>query len=215
MSDHGTSDRPIRRPRGRRGSGRARALMSLAAVAVLATGVSVKGTFAFWTDSATLQTGSFSSGTLDVTLGGQLTGQGGTWSPAGFSLTNLVPGESQAFSFAVANAGTVGLTYTVSGTATGGLAPSMQFSIHPGTASNSGTAAAGNRTGSCTGAALATNVVLSGTATTLVGTPRSLAAGSGTENICVIARLDPAANNSAQGLTMSANLVFDSRSVGA
>lgn len=189
--------------------------MSLGAVAVLATGLSVKGTFAFWTDSATMQTGSFSSGTLDITLGGQLVGNGGTWNNTAFAVATMMPGESQAVSFAVANNGTVGLTYTVSGTAAGALAPSMQFSVYPGTASNTGTAAAGNRTGTCTGTALATNQVLSAVSTTLVGTARALAAPAGTENICVIARFNSAAGNNTQGQTMTASLVFDAKQVGA
>ncbi len=44
----------------------------------------------------------------------------------------------------------------------------MQFSVYPGTATNTGTAAAGNRTGSCTGTALATNQVLTGTSAPVV-----------------------------------------------
>ncbi len=126
-------------------SARNRSLMSLGAIGFLAVGLGAQGTFAFWTDQAKVETGTFSSGTLDVTLNGALAGpanNGGSISFPGFSLNTMVPGESQAQSFPIANAGTVGLTYTINGTATGALAPAMLFEVHLGNASNSGTAAA-------------------------------------------------------------------------
>lgn len=216
--------RPSRSPRGVRRAtrsgllgGRTRALMSLGAVAFLALGLGAQGTFAFWTDSATVTTGSFTSGTLDITLDGKLSGaanEGGTTTLPDFTLSAMVPGESQAVSFPVANAGSVGLTYLVNGSATGALAPEMQFTVATGTATNGGTAAAGTRNGTCSGANLATNQVLNGAASPVVATPRALAP-SASESICVIARLNTAAVNSAQGKTMNASLIFSSKQVGA
>ncbi|MDE0778624.1 MAG: TasA family protein [Nocardioides sp.] len=202
-----------RRPR----SGRLRAVASLGAVGFLALGLGAQGTFAFWTDQATVTTGSFSSGTLDITLNGQLAGaanNGGTTTLPSFALSNMVPGESQAIAFPVANNGSVGLTYTVNGSATGALAPGMQFTVATGNAGNTGTAANGNRTGTCSGGNLATNQVLNGTSSTVVGTARSLAVGA-QESICVIARLDPQADNGLQGKTMTASLIFNAKQVGA
>ena len=53
------------------------------AVAVGVVGLlGVTGTAAFWTDRATMQPTTITSGTLDITLGGQLVGlanNGGTW----------------------------------------------------------------------------------------------------------------------------------------
>lgn len=199
---------------------RTRALMSLGAVAFLALGFGAQGTFAFWTDSATVTTGSFSSGTLDITLNGALAGaanNGGTTTLPSFALTDMVPGESQAVTVPVANQGSVGLTYTISGTATGTLAPAMQFSVFAGTANaQTGTAANGNRTGSCSGTALANNQTYSATAATVVGAAnqRLLAAGA-SENICVVATLPGAVDNTFQGKTMTASLVFNSKQVGA
>lgn len=198
-------------------SARARALLSLGAVGALALGLGAQGTFAFWTDEGTVTTGTFSSGTLDITLNGALAGavnNGGTTNLAALALTNMVPGESIAVAFPVANAGTTPLTYTATGTATGVLATGMQFSIHPGTASNTGTAAANTRAGACTGSAIVTNQVLTASSTAVVAAPRSLAPAA-SESICVIAKLDSAAGNALQNQTMSASLVFSAKQVGA
>ena len=62
----------MRRPRPRhrrRPRGRVRALLSLG----LLLGITQVGTLASWTDSATVQGGGFSSGTLDLTVGESIT----------------------------------------------------------------------------------------------------------------------------------------------
>lgn len=213
-----TSSRARRRP-ARRRSGRTRALVSLGAVAVLSMGLSVKGTFAFWTDSATVNTGTFTSGTLDISANGALTGQnGGSTVVATLSGTNLVPGESIAVTFPVKNEGTVPLTYGVTATGSGGLAVSngMRYAISYGvTATNTGTAAATNRVGSCGGVVNtdANTVALTSTAATLTGS-RSLAVAA-SDTVCIVARLDSSAPNSLQNLSGTASFVFDSKQVGA
>lgn len=221
MSTHRSDVRPALTPR--RGRGRGRAVLSLAVVAFLATGMSVQGTFASWTDSATMQTGSFTSGTLDITLNGQLVGPGtannpGSWTNATFTLANVVPGESIAQSFPVKNNGTTGLKYNVTGTGTGGLAVAsgMQYAVYFGvTATNSGTEAAGNRVGAC-GASTPTDVngvTLTNTAASLAA-DRNLAAGV-TETVCVVARLNSAAGNALQGQSTVAGIVFNARQLTA
>ena len=205
----------------RRGrTGRTRAVLSLGAVGFLAIGLGAQGTFAFWTDKATVETGSFSSGTLDITLNGALSTTGlannpGTTSISGFTLTNMVPGESRAVAFPVANAGSVGLTYSVTGLGLGDLAPALQFTIATGTADNP--TINNLRTGTCSGTSIsgagkALSTVPPGT--TLVPGPRNLAAGA-SESICVIASLPTTVDNTFQGKTMTANLVFDAKQVGA
>lgn len=219
MTSHRDSAHPLRSLRRALGSARSRALLALAGVAALALGVGLQGTFAFWSDKATVTTGSFSSGTLDITLNGQLQGianNGGTWTNTAYGLTNLSPGESFAFGFPVANAGTTGLTYTVTGTGTGDLAVAngMQFTVYFGvTATNSGSA--GSRAGACGGTTPTGGTVLTPTSTTLVATPRALTATTGTENVCIVARLDPNAPNSLQNKSMTASITFDSKQVGA
>jgi Camelysin metallo-endopeptidase len=214
------TDEPVAPARRR---GRGRALLSLAAVAFLATGMSVKGTFAAWTDAATMQTGSFATGTLDITLNGNLVGPGttnnpGTWTNSTLALANMSPGESIAQSFPVQNAGSTGLKYTLTGTGTGGLAVAngMQFAVYFGvTAANSGTAANSNRTGSCGGTTPtdANGTTLTGTASTFA-TDRILASGA-SETVCIVARLNGAAPNSLQGSTMTASLLFNARQLTA
>lgn len=219
MSNHRADTRPAR---SRRRSGRARAILSLGAVAVLATGMSVKGTFAFWTDTATVNTGNFVSGTLDVTLAGGLIGTGGETKIDALNMAGMAPGESVAASFAIANNGSVGLTYGISSAVTGELAQYMQFSIYAGATSavTNPVGTNGIRTGSCSGTPILTDVVLSGSAVTpapLTAFPRRTlpATGTKTENICVVAKLNPGADNGAQSKTMSASLVFDAKQVNA
>jgi predicted ribosomally synthesized peptide with SipW-like signal peptide len=204
----------------RRRTGRTRAILSLGAVAVLATGMSVKGTFAFWTDAATANTGTFTSGTLDISVNGALAAQnGGSTSLTNFKLDTMVPGESVAFSFPVKNEGTVPLTYKVTGTGSGALAVAngMQYAVFFGSsASNTGTSANGNRAGSCgsTAATDTNTTLLTATSTTLTGSDRTLASGA-SETVCVVARLNFNAGNDLQGKSGSASLVFDSKQVGA
>ena len=214
-----TSNRRTTRRPARRRSGRIRAVISLGAVAVLAMGLSVKGTFAFWTDSATVNSGTFTSGTLDISANGALAGvNGGSTVVATLSGTNLVPGESIAVSFAVKNEGNVPLTYAVTATGAGGLAVAngMRYSIAYGVAAtNTGTAVTTTRVGSCGGAVNtdANTTALTATATTLTAS-RSLAAGT-PETVCIIARLDSSAPNTLQNLSGTASFVFDSKQVGA
>jgi hypothetical protein len=178
---------------------------------------SITGTFAFWSDDGTVASGSLRSGTLDLTFDGNLAGagaNGGTWTNTAFALDTMLPGESVAASFVLRNAGTAGLTYAVSGSATGALAPGLRFSVYAGgAAANAGTAAAGNRAGTCGGAALATDATLGGSASVVVASRRALAAGA-SETVCLVARLDSSAANSLQGTTAAATLVFDGRQVG-
>lgn len=212
---HG-AHRADRQPR-RRGRTAVAVAALLGAVLVLMGG---QGTFAFWTDNANVSTGNFSSGTLDITLNGQLkgpTGAGGTTPVAALSLANMVPGESVAATFPIANEGTVPLAYSVTGTGAGELAVvnGLQYAVVPGTASNTGSAAAGNRSGSCNG-----SVTSDGSTTLLTGTPsplltpaRTLTAGS-TATICVVVRLHSDAPNSMQGKSGTALLRFNATQVG-
>lgn len=205
----------------RRRSGRARALISLAAVAALASGMSVKGTFAFWSDSATVQTGTFTSGTLDITVNGQLAGQGsngGSTTVAALSLSNMVPGESVAVAFPLKNDGSTPVTYTLTGTGSEGLAVTngLQYSVAFGaTPSNSGVAGEGNRLGSCGGVtATDSNTTLLTSSPSTFATNRALATGA-TDSVCIVARLNFNAPNALQGLTGKASFLFASKQVGA
>ena len=224
MSKH-LAPRPLRRRvsthRARRpilGSRRLRGILSLG----ILVGLGGIGTLAYWTDDATVTTGSFTSGTLDVTLNDALAGQannGGTTADAAFALTDLIPGESVARTVKVGNAGSIPLAYTAKAWNTGALAVGLRWTVVAGsTSSNAGTVAAGNRTGSCSsGTTTATNVTLgtaSGSATTVLTPNRTIATGA-FENVCVIATLDSGAGNSLQGASASATVTFNGVQVGS
>lgn len=200
-------------------SAKTRAVLSLGII----LGLGSVSTMAYWTDTATMTTGSISAGTLDLKLGGNLAGQGGTWNNTSLALTDMVPGESVAKDFTVQNAGAIGLTWTATAAATGDLALStsatsaqrLQFAVYVGgTSSNSGTAAAGNRTGTCTGTVAYGPAALTSTQSSVVSTAQSLAA-SGSQNVCIKVSLPSAAPNALQGTTATATFIFNATQVGA
>ncbi len=215
-----------------RSSPRVRALLSLGCVGALAAGLSAQGTFAFFTDQATVTTGSFASGTLDITLDGQLVGPGvannpGTYTNSSFALPLMVPSESFAYSFPVKNNGTVPLTYTLTGTGAGPLAVTngMQYAVTFGNATSAAssnvTAANGLREGKCGGVTTTdgNTTLLQGAAVTFGGTSRALAAGAA-EQVCIVARFSSAAGNNLQGnagtsTPTTASFLFDAKQVGA
>jgi predicted ribosomally synthesized peptide with SipW-like signal peptide len=202
----------------RRRSGRVRALLSLG----LLLGITQVSTLASWTDSATVQGGGFSSGTLDLKVGesaaDQLTGQGGSWTHTTLALTAMAPGESVARALTVGNGGSVALAYSASVVTTNNDlfnagTPGLQVTVvEGGTVSNTGTQASNNRTGACTGgsATSLTNASVSTTASGLHGSAVSLASGA-TRSYCVLAKLATTAPNSMQGKTTSLTLSFSAQ----
>ncbi len=199
-------------------SGRGRAILGLGMVAFLALGFGTQGTFAFWMDEATITSGAFTSGTLDIKLNNELAGPGGATGFPVLALTNMVPGESVSASFPVANNGTVPLTFTVNGQATGGLASGMRFSLFSGTAgSQTGDSTTANRAGTCEGSPIpnAQGLTLTATSTTIVPVARPLAASgaAATESFCVLAKLDQNVDSSLQGQSMTASLKFNATQV--
>jgi hypothetical protein len=181
----------------------------------LVLGLGVGTTSAFWRDQEAMSVTPIRSGTLDVRLDANLPGQGGTYTKAAFALSDVVPGESVATTVTVSNAGTVGSTYRVTGTASGTLATGLTFAVYVGgSATNSGTASAGNRAGSCSGTSVLGPTVFNGTPQQVLPAPRPLAA-SAQETLCVVARLAPAAANSLKGTSATASLAFTARQLGA
>lgn len=204
-------------PHARR-TGRARAALALAVLAVVAAGLSVRGTFAAWTDNATMPTGSFSSGTLDLTLNGNLVGVGGSWQNTSLGLGNLSPGESTAVAVSVRNNGSTPLKYGISAVGAGTLAVTdgLRFAVYPGvTATTTGTEAAANRTGSCGGTSPGDAATTPVATTATFGSDRTLAAGA-SESVCIVARLSSAAPNSLQGQSgTTATFTFNARQLTA
>ena len=185
---------------------RVRAFLSLG----ILLGFSSVNTLAFWTDSATMTTGTITSGSLDLQLNGNLAGQGGTWTNSAFTFSNMIPGESFAVTVPVQRAaGTAPFTYTATGTSTGGLASHLRWAVHAGTANTAVTSANGVRTQTCGGTALPTGVTLGGSATSVISTARSLTGSTYSENICIQVSLPATATNAAQLQNATASFTFN------
>jgi len=198
------------RRRGRLGSVRVRVLLSLGVV----LGFGAIGTVAYWSDSATVGGTTFSSGTLDLMVGGttadQLAGPGGTWNYTALSLADMLPGEGVAKLVTIKNGGTTPLVYNgVISTDNANLGSFLLATISKdGTASNSGTQAGGNRTGSCTGGVgWATDLSLTTTPHTIAPASITLQPGA-TTSICFAIRLSSSAGDAFQNKSTTATMLF-------
>ncbi|SDS29087.1 SipW-dependent-type signal peptide-containing protein [Microlunatus soli] len=198
----------------RRSSGKVRALLSLG----MLLGITQVGTLAAWSDSATVSAGSFETGTLDLTVGeksaDQLAGQGGSWQHADLSLSDMAPGESVARMLTVGNGGSIALSYngTVrTGQSLAGADGLVVSVVEDATAAtNTGTQAAANRQGSCTGGS-ATSV-----AGDAIGTdPRTIhstavdLAPDASKTYCVIVKLSADAPNAMQSKSSTVTVDFN------
>ncbi len=201
------------RPRHRRRhSGRVRAVLSLG----LLLGITQVGTLASWTDSATVAGGDIASGTLDLTVGessaNQLSGPGGTWTHTTLALAAMAPGESLARALSVGNGGSVALAYNAAVvTSNNDLLNGLQLTVVEGaTVGNTGTQAANNRSGTCTGgtATALTSANVSTTASSLHAAPASLAS-AGVRTYCVRVLLVGTAPNAMQGKTTALTFSFN------
>jgi len=180
---------------------RVRAVLSLGIV----LGFGAVGTLAYWTDSATLAGGTFTSGTLDIQL------SGADNNPAAFTtnfaLTDMAPGNSKAGSVIVENVGSLDFNYTATGIAQGALGSLLEFRVVPG-----GTVAGSGSSMSCTGGTQTYNATMN-TSSDVIPVNRPVAANS-TETFCVSATL-PTGTTTGQGQSTSAHFTFDAKQVGA
>ena len=180
-------------------STRARAALSLGVV--LATAAT--GTFAFWTDSATVTGTTISSRSIDLrvnNLAGNDTGY------TQLNLTGMVPGNSVAGVITVTNFGSSPLKYYVDATAsnadTKGLGAALVVVVTGGTAG--GTAPTRTCSGSAlanTGTSFAANLVAS-------SNPRQLAVGA-SETLCIQATLPTGAATTLQNATTNVGFTFN------
>lgn len=149
-------------------------LLPAAVIAVTASSVA-----AYWSASRTMPGTTVTAGRLDIVAD--------PWQPSALELSGMIPGESVARTVRVSNAGSVNLRYTTVVSRTGTLGPHLEiaaitYAAAAGAASNTGTLAAGNRAGACTGSA----------------TPSTLAAGA-SQFVCLVVRLTAAAPASMVG----------------
>ena len=178
------------------GSARVRAALSLGVV----LSVGATGTFAYWTDSATVSGTTLTAGTIDLKANGSDNVTGYTT----LNLSAMVPGNSTAAVITIANSGTAPLKYTASGTATNADGKDLRSALVvkvTGDATTSGTSPAVT----CPGTALAgSGTALNGA---LIPTGRLVAAGA-SEKVCVQVTLPAAAAATLQGATTSVVLTF-------
>lgn len=201
--------------RGRRTSGRVRALVALG----MLLGVTQLGTMASWSDSATVNSGAITSGTLDLTVGeaaaNQLTGQGGTWTHSSLAIAGMAPGESIAKLLTVGNGGSIPLTYngtvaTSNNALFNATTPGLQVTIYKGssTATNAN-ATAPNRSGTCDGTVTSVNGTNVSTTPIAINAANITLAASASTTYCVVAKLAAGSPNAMQGQSTTLQFVFN------
>ena len=193
-----------------------RALTSRRVRAVLCLGIfaapAAVGTMAYWTADAIITTGSFSAGTLDLTVGPtledsiRLPGTGGSTAYSALNIEDMLPGESFARPFVVRNNGTTGFTYNGSVSTVDDLlvAPNsgLRVGIYLG-GSPTNTAGTTNRVGTCTGELLLEQAVSSQTSSVDVSPTDLSLARDDTDVYCVQVLLHPQSPNALQGKATS------------
>lgn len=189
MSRHAAPRRGLR-------AARVRAVLGLAVVLALAT----PGTYAHWTDEATVSGTTITSGTIDLRVNGQDAVTGYT----SLDMAPMVPGNSTAAVLTLRNNGTAPVTYTAATSATNADGKSLGAALVVKVTGDTAAAGAAPAT-SCAGTALP------GTATSLAGplltTGRLLAPGA-TEKVCVQISLPPGAASALQGATTTVGITF-------
>lgn len=179
----------------------------------------VAGTAAYWVATGSITGNTFTSGTADLTLDGQLADQGGSWQNSALAALDLIPGESIAADVEVKNVGDVALDLSATATASGTLATGtngLTFEVFYGdTAGNSGSAASGDRSGNCgTGTSMFGPTQLSGSPTTVIASTDEISlATDDTVSVCVLVSLPINAATSLQGTTGGASFVFSGTQV--
>jgi hypothetical protein len=190
---------------------RARWAVAGAALLVLAGST---GSLAGWRAHGQVDPAAVRSGTLDLTLDGGLAGPGGTHAMTTLALPRMVPGESVARTLTVANAGSVGLGYTATGSASGSLATGLRYSVTTGSAANSGTEAGGNRSGTCSGTVLFGPAALGTSPVPVIPARRALGVGA-SQPLCLRVELAPTASPTLQAGTATASFAFTAVQQGA
>lgn len=169
----------------------------------MVVGVGATGTFAAWTDSATVSGTSISTGTIDLHANGGESDTGYTT----MNITGMVPGNTTAGVVTVSNSGTAPLKYYVDASTSNGDGKGLGAALTAKvTADTATTGSVPSKT--CAGTAL------SGAGTTFTtgllgsaGSPRLLAAGA-SETLCIQATLPTTAGTSVQGATTNITFTF-------
>lgn len=208
-----------------------RALASRKVRAVLCLGIfaapAAVGTMAYWTDEATIETGTLTSGTLDLTVGStveaseNLRGPGGSYEYSTLTIGGLVPGESIARPFVVRNFGTTGFRFNGSiFTSNSDLVSGdngLQVAIYAGgTPTDAGSEPGGNRVGTCPGGVLLKKQAVKPSTDTVDIEPSDFLLEPGTtRSYCAVIGLGTAAPSSLQNKITRLIITLDAKQVGA
>ena len=172
-----------------------RALLSLGIV----LGFGATRTLAYWTDTASMTTGSFTAGSLDLRLNGSnASGPGTDYANTSLTWSGLLPAEAKAFDVTVNNVGDAPFTYLASVT----KGASWTFVDNPITVRLfTGSAVHDTvypQVDTCSGVSIGSLQRVDGTNRSLIDAARRLAANS-SESICVLVGLATDAANGDQG----------------
>lgn len=198
-----------RTPRGLRarlGSTRARAALALG----IGLTVAATGTFAAWTDTATIAAVGISTGSVNLEVDegtGAANWRENIADSTVLDITGLMPGQSTAGIIKVRNTGSGALNTTLvaSATSAGGSGGSLHSSLVVKVTADTAVTGSGNAR-TCAGGAVA------GSGTTLNSTllpSWSLAGGNTSRTVCVQVTLDTNAPSTLQNATTTATLTFN------
>jgi predicted ribosomally synthesized peptide with SipW-like signal peptide len=171
----------------------------------LVVGVGATGTFAAWSDTATVQGTSITAGTIDLKLNGANDNVTGYTT---MNISNMVPGNTTAGVITVKNNGTAPLKYYLDASAGG---PNALFSALQAKVTGDAATTGSSPSVVCPGAALASSSSTFGSGLLSAASPRLLAAGA-TENICIQATLPSNAASTLQGVTANITFTFTGNS---
>ena len=150
----------------------------------LVLGAAATGTYAYWTDSATVSGSTISSGSIDLLV----QGVDSTTTYTDLNFSAMVPGQSSAGVITVKNGGLSPLTYYVNGSASNGDGKGLGAALVV-KVTGAATETASGTSSTCGGATLAnTGTSFSGNLVGSTTTPRQLAVGE-SETLCVQATL--------------------------
>lgn len=191
-----------REPRPARRSVARSAAVALAGLLVVA---GIAGTYAFWVDSATVTSGSITSGSMDLQVSGDAStwgaiGIGTAFSASGIASADITPSESHAFGLHVRNVGAADLTYTgtvVRGSTWTFVSDPITVRFYAGGTPSVDTTYPIQQTCSA-GTALGPAVTVGATNTAVFSAARALA-HSTSDALCVEVEMTAGADNSNQG----------------
>lgn len=167
----------------------------------LLSGVVWAGTFATFTDSGTA-TSTFTAGSVDLLLSGETDD---AYAFTSIEMSNMKPGDVQYAPLTIANAGTLGFSYTMATTATNADSKALRDQLTLGI-KKVANAAACDSAGVGYAASLDT-MTASGALSSAAISSRSLSAGTN-EVACFRVELPSGSNDTFQGATTTATFTF-------